>query len=243
MEIKNPVLIGRYWHMQDGCKVRNIAGGSGDEPTVEELQEQLKNVNAEAAARRTALKAAKEELSKFDGIDVDEYNKALKAKKDAEQAKLKAEGDFEALLESKTSELKTIISQKDEQLLSVTKLREKEQIDGSLISALSKHDAHSPDELSILLRDKVGLDDTGAFVKDGDSALVKDGKRVSISDFVKSWLDDRPQYVKAGSGGSGGTGGKGKTSSNVITRVQFDALPPAAKMEHIRVNGHGSVRD
>jgi len=214
-----------------------------DEPTVEELQEQLKRVNAEAADRRTALKAAKEQLSRFDGIDPTEYEEALKAKREAEEARLKAEGDFESLLESKTAELKTIISQKDEQLASVTKLREKEQIDGSLISALSKHNAHSPDELAILLRDKVGLDDSGAFVRDGDSAMVKDGKRVSVDEFVKSWLDDRPQYIKAGVGGTGSTGGKQGTSGKVITRAQFEALSPAARMEHIRVNGNGSVRD
>jgi len=205
------------------------------------LEEKLRAANGEAASRRKELGTLKEQLGAFEGIDPSKYQEAMTAKQKLEDERMKAEGDFEALLESKTAELKKMLAQKDEQIASVTGLREKEQIDGTLIAALSKGDAHSPDELSVLLRDKIGLDESGPFIKDGDSAMVKDGKRVSVNDFVSEWLSDRPRYVKAGAGGSGGAGGKEKPAGKAVSRAVFDGMSPAARMAHVKDGG--SIKD
>lgn len=208
----------------------------------DKLQADLTAANGEAASRRNQLREAKDKLAGFDGIDPEKYQSAISAKQELEDAKLKAEGNFEKLLESKTSELQKIITQKDDQLKNVTTLREKEQIDGSLIASLARNNAHSPDELSILLRGNISLDDQGPFIKDADgSPMVKDGKRVAVDGFVSDWLAERPQYVKSGPSGSGSQGGKGKSSSNSITRGELDALTPLARASHFK--GGGTVTD
>lgn len=209
-----------------------------NEENFKKLQDDLTAANGESATRRKALSAANEKLLALDGIDPAAYKSAMGAQKELDEERLKKAGEFDKLLESKTSELQKIILQKDEHISSITGLREKEQIDGSLISALAANNAHAPDELSVLLRGQIGLDEHGPYVKDADgSPKVVEGQRLTVGAHVSGWLSERPQYVKAGAAGSGAQGGKGKQGTNVMPRAQFDALGQAERASFIKGGG------
>jgi hypothetical protein len=76
-------------------------------------------------------------------------------------------------------------------------------------------------------------------------ALDKDGKRVELADYLKTWTasDDGKEYVTvpASSGGGSQGGGSGVPGAKTMTRSAFEGLDAAGKMAFSRE--HGTLTD
>jgi len=86
----------------------------------------------------------------------------------------------------------------------------------ALVSAAAKAKAVDPEEVSQLLEGKIGHDDDGKLIVlnetiPGAAKLGKDGKPLSIDQFVADWIDARPHH-KAGSGNPGAGSGSRNNS-------------------------------
>jgi len=232
-------LEGRWWIFPDGARVPYIAGGSDggeDTATIEQLKEQLKQANAEAAARRHELRELQEQLKRFDGIDPDAIRKLQEQAAKAEEEKLKKAGEYEELLKRRQAEWEQRVKQMEERAQQWEQKYRQVAVEERLVAAFAKAGAVAPDEAAALTRALVDLDDDGVYVKGEDgNPLVTDGKRMDLEAFASQWLEQRPHHRKAGPQGAGSPGGaRGQGGQTKITRSEFEQMAPDQKAAAIK---------
>ena len=207
--------------------------------TLDEMQGALTKANGESADRRKTANDLKSKLAAFDGIDIDKYNESITSANQAEQDRLKAEGDFEKALEkglagSKTEieTLKELISGKDGKLSKVL-------IDNAVLSAIDGK-AVNNEQVLALIRSNIKMDGDSPVVMNGDAPRVDDkGNHISVADYAVAFLADNAHLAKASGGGSGSQGNNGNNNqgSKSITRAQYDALPSLSQAAHCKDGG------
>lgn len=104
----------------------------------------------------------------------------------------------------------------------------------AIAEALGKHE--------FIARDVVETFVSNRLTWEGDDILFKtdDGKLVPVADGVAGIAKTRPELLKAtGTGGAGvrSTNAGGSGGSKTMTRSDFEALAPAARMEHVKSGG------
>jgi len=112
-------------------------------------QEELDRIVADRIARERR-KAEK----KLEGIDLDEARKIMQEREQADIERQKERGEFESIL-------KQTVEKKDQEITAYKRKLQETLVDGSLLSAASKHDAVSPEQVSQLLKNRVRLADDG----------------------------------------------------------------------------------
>jgi len=211
---------------------------------VSEATEGLKRKNSEVILDNKKLK---EQLAKFDGIDVDAMGAMLKRFADDEEAGLIKAGKIDEVLAKRTERMQQDFAKqlkaKDDMLTrkeqAVRKLADR-ALSEAIVKAASKAGA-LPDALDdIVLRAKAsgwGVNDDGDVValRDGEVVLGKDGKTpLSPMEWAESLRESAAHlWPKAqGSGASGG--GSGGAGAKTITREHFAKLDPAAQMAAVK---------
>ncbi len=181
-------------------------------PTVEELQsaldkatsesaKRIKELSDEAAANRVALK-------KFEGIDPDKYQEALKASNKLAEDELKKKGEYEKLLTDRDTAYAAELKKREESNANLSAKVEKFMIDNAIMSETSN--AINGSQVLALLKSEY------AFKVDGDNVLVskgstpvlgKDGHTIKIAELVTNYLGTNPHLVKPSGSGTGDRGG------------------------------------
>lgn len=202
-------------------------GGSGidfNDPKVKEVLEArleqevsgLKNKQSELLEK---LKKAKEDLGKFEGVDVEELRKLKQTLESNEEMKLLAEGKAEEVVtrrveamrrdwedkisarDEKLSELESLLKEKDERLAGLL-------IDGSVREAYIElgYEPTALDDVLLHARTVFKMDENGSPVpRDGNGSVIfgKDGKTPITQ---KEWLEGlavKKPYLKQASKGVG----------------------------------------
>ena len=102
---------------------------------------------------------------RFSDIDLNEYKSLKTAEEEREIEAMKKREEFDGILSQQkdkyTSEINTLRTQ-------LTGLK----VDGTLLDVAAKRNAVSPEQVSALLKDKVGLDETGRPVVFDDKKKV-----------------------------------------------------------------------
>jgi hypothetical protein len=204
----------------------------------EKLKEQTQSLSAEAASRRKALREAEEKLKNYDGVDPEEYRNLKEAVQAKEEEALKAKGDIDAIQARMRKEHEKSIKQLTEKYDQLELSYNNEVIDKALIAAFASSNAISPDDCAALVRGRCARDEQGAYIKGDDGTpLLKDGKRVTLAEFAKDWIAERPHYAKAGKAGAGSRGGSKGGDGKTITRSQFNELPHADRAKFFKEGG------
>ena len=163
-------------------------------------QDELDRIVADRLARQ------QRQLDKrLEGIDLDEARKMLAEREQSQVEQQKERGEFEAVL-------KQTVEKKDQEITAYKQKLHETLVDGSLLSAASKHDAVSPDQVSQLLKGKVRLaDDGGVEVLDdqGTPRYNNEGNLLSVDELVSDFLTANPHFVRASGGGTGSMGNAG----------------------------------
>jgi len=204
----------------DGNTPVDGSGSNGEDTpqTVEELQESLKAERYERAesekALRISLSKANEE-SKSRRLKIDELTKSIEASTIS-----KAEGSSD--LDVIRTELTGIISSKEQEINRLTsKLREGEVL-RSINSVAQSLGAIYPEDVVSLIKPHIGYDDKGnSYIINKETSqplLDGSGNKVSIADYTKSMLLERPNYIK----GSGNKGSGSHKGDNSKIRDTFD---------------------
>ena len=163
-------------------------------------QDELDRIVADRIARER-----KKAEKKLEGIDLEEARKIMQEREQAEIERQKERGEFENIL-------KQTVEKKDQEITAYKQKLHETLVDGSLLSAASKHDAVSPDQVSQLLKGKVRLaDDGGVEVLDdqGTPRYNNEGNLLSVDELVSDFLTANPHFVRASGGGTGSMGNAG----------------------------------
>ena len=178
--------------------------------SLEETQKKLKETNQESIDRRIKLDELKGKLSEYDGVDVEEYRKILDERKKNAHKKMVSEGDVEAIKKSLESEFQAQIKAANDASKSWQDRYKTLAVDRQLVAAAALNNAIDPNEVAVLTREHVKIDDKGDITVVDEHGGIKrnsEGAPMSIDGYVKTWLEDKPHHIKAGPNGSGGSGG------------------------------------
>jgi DNA-binding transcriptional MerR regulator len=137
---------------------------------------------------------------KYQGIDVNEYQKLMDQKSQQETEQAIKRQEFDKVLGQVKSSAEQKITALQQEL-------EKIKIDGSLISEASSRKAVAPDKVATLLRSQLKLTQDGQVeVLDKNGSVMYNADKatpMSVGDLVDSFLRENPYFVQAGPSGSG----------------------------------------
>jgi hypothetical protein len=181
------------------------------------------------------LKQEKKDLAKqaekYKEIDPDKYRALLQAAEEAEQEKLKNQGKFEELFQQRVKTL-TAEHEKERQkltgdLTSVQKMLAEERVTNALTKAAVAEGVRE-DAIAHAVRIwsqdtwKLGPDGKAAAF-DGDTPLYgSKGEALSMGEFIKKELHDKP-YLAKPSSGTGAQHQGGTSGAKVITLTRAQA--------------------
>src|SRR5262252_126610 len=207
-------------------------------------------------SNRDAILAEKTTLEqKFAGIDPEKARKALKAIEEQERRQLEASGQFEALKKNLEESHATAISGLTQKLSKVSSQLQAQMVDSAVTQAFISAGGK---RLKLILpeggggpvRSRVKVveqpADSGQYVIQvfdaaGNAAADPSKALGSLISELKGSEDYGSAWDATGAGGSGAPGGKSGQGAgagkSTIKRGDFDALDPAAKMEHIKSGG------
>ncbi len=160
---------------------------------------------------------------KYDDINITEY-RSLKA----EQEKIKLEeqkkrGEFEQILSEQKSDY-------DAKLESVKSKLRHVKVEGAILKAAGSRNAVSPEQVAMLLRDKVTLTDEGEVHVLSDKGEVMYDKNTAapttVETLVNEFLDASPHFLRAGPSGSGSIGTVGESDTGTKDISNLDMTKP-----------------
>jgi hypothetical protein len=212
----------------------------------------ISRLNGEAKGHREAKEALEEKLKVFDGLDPESARKALDTVKNLDDKKLIDAGEVERVKKEAQDAYAEQLRNQEKKYKPVVEERD------SLKSALHQEKISTAFNRSKFIQEKVAIPLDMVQSKFGSNFFFEDGK------IKAKGQDGNPVYSKAnpgnlaefdealeilvdsysfkdnilkGSGASGGGAGGTKTGTDgkkQMTRAQFDALDPAAKVAAVK---------
>lgn len=219
----------------------------------EGLQSQLDKLNQEkeslSTSKNTILDEKKKLQDKYNGIDVDKYNKIMNDETFQKNKELFEQHGIEGLKEQLKKEIdeqyKGTLSEKDQAYQEA--LKERDTISQQMedikiendISAAINENAEVLNQgiqrpLKGIIKDEFERDEDGRLVTK-DKKMGSDGKRMGLNEWLnkKETMKANPWAFK-GKSGAGVNGGEGSGDGTKMSKEQFDAeyskVPPEQKM-------------
>ncbi len=188
---KEPVLIGRYWHMPDGGIVPNIygangegagdgegaggeaSGGAGGEAsggtggTGEDEHdfgtERLKKDLKSTRAEAAAYRRKLRELEeKIDGVDIDKYQTLVEQEAELERRKMEEKGEYDRLVEEHKRKSEAQLQKAQESITGWKQRYERQVIDNVLLSAANEKAVSSSEAVTLIRANYTfGVNDEG----------------------------------------------------------------------------------
>src|SRR5262252_3484206 len=205
---------------------------------------------------RDSILAEKNTLEqKFAGIDPEKARKALQFVEEQERKRLEATGQFEALKKSLEESHQTAITGLNQKLSRVSSQLQAQMVDSAVTQAFVSAGGK---RLKLILpeggggpvRSRVKVveqpADSGQYVIQvfdaaGNASPDSHKALSTLIGELKSSEDYGSAWDATGAGGSGAPGGKSGQGAgagkSTLKRGDFDALDPAAKMEHVKSGG------
>ena len=204
--------------MSDEIMADAVTEAAVETPEVQEsktfTQEELDRIVADRVAR-----TKRQYDKRLDGIDLDEARQLLQRQQEAEIEKQKERGEFESIL-------KQTVEKKDQAIKTYKQRLESQLVDGALLSAASRNNAVSAEQVVQLVRGSVRLSEDGtAEVVDsnGTPRYNDSGDPVSVDELVGDFLTTNPHFVKASVGGAGSQASVGGSTSKPMSAVEMEA--------------------
>lgn len=203
------------------------------------IDKEVSGLKAKNAEILGALKATKERLAAFEGIDPEGIKALLsKVSEDEDKALIKS-GDIDTVINKRTERMKAGFEAETkaerearERAESRVQAFSKRVLDNSIRAEAGAAGLHQFAVEDALYRAGAMfvIDDNGNPVA-AEGVLGKDGKPLTLKEWFGDMKEKAPHWFPAtqsGSGAQGNTSGKG--SQRTMTRAEFDALSPSARM-------------
>ncbi|MGZ8172590.1 MAG: DUF6651 domain-containing protein [Methylobacter sp.] len=210
------------------------------------LKEVMKR-KARVAEQETEITNLKAQLSKFEGINLDEVNELINTKKDAETRQLEEKGQWEALKAQMKAENAKLVKEQADKVAELQALTAKQQatidkltVGNSFGSSKFLNELNlSPEKARKLYGEHFDISDDGVVAYDkpkGDAGRVQlvnaDGESINFDEALKKIVDADPDrdllYKSRKKDGAGSTtlGGK-KLPGNPVILTGVDKIQAA----------------
>ena len=171
---------------------------------------------------------------KYEGVDVDQFQKWQEQQANAEEDQAKAKGEFDKVI-------KLQAEKKDAEIARLSKIVTNNEVDGALLRAAESGQAIAPSQVTQLLKGKVRLNSEGAaeVVDNAGVAVYGDnGEPQTVKQLVSEFLTTNPHFVKAS---SGGTGSSGNVGGNTQKPKSVGEMSNVEYAEHRKKIGRGNT--
>ena len=154
--------------------------------------------------------------------NLDEAKEIIARSKEAEEKRKLEAGKFEEVRQSLVDSHKKELQKLQDELRG-------EKIDKQLIQSASNNRAINPNQVKDLLKDNVRLNEEGKaeiLDKDGTTRYNKEGKPLSIDEFVSEFITHNAHFQVATPSGSGSVSNVGKVNAQTFNLSDLDMNNP-----------------
>ncbi len=213
--------------MSDENKTETVQEETKQEEVVEEVKETKEPKEDSQALIDKTIKdrlhrQKRRTLEDLGVSDLDEAKEIIARSKEAEEKRKLEAGKFEevrqSLVESHKKELQKLQNE----------LRD-EKIDKQLIQSASSNRAINPNQVKDLLKNNVRLNEecrAEILDKDGTTRYNKEGKPLTIDEFVSEFMTQNAHFQVATPSGSGSVGNVGKVNAQTFNLADLDMTNP-----------------
>ena len=213
--------------MSDENKTETIQEETKQEEVVEEVKETKEPKEDSQALIDKTIKdrlhrQKRRTLEDLGVSDLDEAKEIIARSKEAEEKRKLEAGKFEEVRQSLVESHKKELQKLQDELRG-------EKIDKQLIQSASNNRAINPNQVKDLLKDNVRLNQEGKaeiLDKDGTTRYNKEGKPLSIDEFVSEFITQNAHFQVATPSGSGSVSNVGKVNAQTFNLSDLDMNNP-----------------
>lgn len=173
---------------------------------------------------------------RYSDIDLNEYKTLKQQEEERELEAMKKREEFDKILHQQKEKYSGEINTLRQELTSM-------KVDGTLLNTASQRNAVNPEQVAQLLRNQVGLDETGRPVVYDKGNVVYDpdtAEPKSLESLVNEFLDNNPHFLRSGPSGvtSNGAAGSAPTSKQVdISKLDMTKAADRELYKKLRAEG------
>lgn len=213
--------------MSDENKTETLQEETKQEEVVEEVKETKEPKEDSQALIDKTIKdrlhrQKRRTLEDLGVSDLDEAKEIIARSKEAEEKRKLEAGKFEEVRQSLVESHKKELQKLQDELRG-------EKIDKQLIQSASNNKAINPNQVKDLLKDNVRLNEEGKaeiLDKDGTTRYNKEGKPLSIDEFVSEFITQNAHFQVATPSGSGSVSNVGKVNAQTFNLSDLDMNNP-----------------
>jgi hypothetical protein len=213
--------------MSDENKTETVQEEIKQEEVVEEVKETKESKEDSQALIDKTIKdrlhrQKRRTLEDLGVSDIDEAKEIIARSKEAEEKRKLEAGKFEEVRQSLVDSHKKELQKLQDELRG-------EKIDKQLIQSASNNRAINPNQVKDLLKDNVRLNEEGKaeiLDKDGTTRYNKEGKPLSIDEFVSEFITQNAHFQVATPSGSGSVSNVGKVNAQTFNLSDLDMNNP-----------------
>ena len=213
--------------MSDENKTETVQEETKQEEVIEEVKETKEPKEDSQALIDKTIKdrlhrQKRRTLEDLGVSDLDEAKEIIARSKEAEEKRKLEAGKFEEVRQSLVDSHKKELQKLQDELRG-------EKIDKQLIQSASNNRAINPNQVKDLLKDNVRLNDEGKaeiLDKDGTTRYNKEGKPLSIDEFVSEFITQNAHFQVATPSGSGSVSNVGKVNAQTFNLSDLDMNNP-----------------
>ena len=213
--------------MSDENKTETVQEETKQEEVVEEVKETKEPKEDSQALIDKTIKdrlhrQKRRTLEDLGVSDLDEAKEIIARSKEAEEKRKLEAGKFEEVTQSIVESHKKELQKLQDELRG-------EKIDKQLIQSASNNRAINPNQVKDLLKDNVRLNEEGKaeiLDKDGTTRYNKEGKPLSIDEFVSEFITQNAHFQVATPSGSGSVSNVGKVNAQTFNLSDLDMNNP-----------------
>jgi hypothetical protein len=213
--------------MSDENKTETVQEETKQEEVVEEVKETKESKEDSQALIDKTIKdrlhrQKRRTLEDLGVSDIDEAKEIIARSKEAEEKRKLEAGKFEEVRQSLVDSHKKELQKLQDELRG-------EKIDKQLIQSASNNRAINPNQVKDLLKDNVRLNEEGKaeiLDKDGTTRYNKEGKPLSIDEFVSEFITQNAHFQVATPSGSGSVSNVGKVNAQTFNLSDLDMNNP-----------------
>lgn len=213
----------------------NVADTGAVTPEVQENQD-VRTFTQEDVDK--IVQARLEKVKKrYSEIDVNEYKSLKQAEEERELEAMKKREEFDKILSQQKDKYSSEIQTLRQELTSM-------KVDGTLLNTASQRNAVNPEQVAQLLRNQVGLDETGRpVVYDGGSVVYDPdtAEPKSLESLVNEFLDSNPHFLRSGPAGVKSNGAQGSAPSKAVDVSSLDMTNPADREIYRKLKAEGKI--
>jgi len=176
---------------------------------------------------------------RFSDIDMNEYKTLKSAEDERELEAMKKREEFDQVLGTQKAKYEEELNTLRTELTTM-------KVDGTLLAAAGNRNAVNPEQVSQLLRNQVGLDETGRpVVYSADKQVVYDpdtSEPKTLESLVNEFLDANTHFVRSGARGVVSSGSQGSDLSIGNNNVaDLDMTKPADRKIYKELMSSGKL--